>query len=128
MTAVDTTRPVRPVTMPLLDRVGAVPLCSTLTRVLDRGKRSKQDHGLGVDADPLGGLRLDHPGQLHDRATGRGEDQALDIPCLALDAVALAANDGYLRDWCHRRHPFTAGGRCYGRRMRSNDRRLARAR
>jgi hypothetical protein len=52
---------------------------------------------LGVDGQRFSGLGVSQPCELHDRSARRVEDQTLDILCRALDAAALASQDGDFR-------------------------------
>lgn len=51
-----------------------------------------------VDSHALAGLSIGEPRELHDRASCRVEDHLLDLFDVAVDAVALAAEERNLGD------------------------------
>jgi len=56
-----------------------------------------------VDPDPLTGVGFGHPGELHQGATGGGEDQRLDLFRISIDPETLPADEGDLGDGRHGR-------------------------
>jgi hypothetical protein len=69
--------------------------------LLGRAGSSEGHHGRRVDAEGLSGLCVGEPRELHERAACCVQDQPLDLSDIAIDAVALAAVEGDLRDRAH---------------------------
>jgi hypothetical protein len=77
----------------------------------------------GVDAKGLSSLCIDHPGELQDRTACGVQNQLLDLFGVAIDAVALPAEERDLRDRIH----HTASG-TPGRVSRASPDRIGRSR
>lgn len=64
---------------------------------------------LGVDAERLGSLGVGQPGELQDRAACGVQDHLFDLCGVAIDAVALPADERDLRDRIHHAGSGTLG-------------------
>jgi len=61
-----------------------------------RAESSEHHDAFGIDAKAGAGVRLDQPSELHQRTTSGVENRLLDVLGVAVDLIAVPADDGHL--------------------------------